>query len=380
LIRCWGHNEFGQLGQNHTVDIGDDELPTPLNSTIDLETMAIALSGTHYSNCAIVTGGTLRCWGYNYYGQLGQGHTNHIGDDEDLSPANTTVTFSAAIVGLSGGYDHICALLDDGGVRCWGVNGFGRLGLGHTQWIGDNEPVDDENSTVALGAKAVEVSAGGHFTCALMESGSVRCWGRNDFGQLGLGHVQAIGDNECLSPQSSTVTLGDVTVVQLTTGANHACALLDDGVLRCWGYNASGQLGAGHTNNLGAISPLTSINTFVPLNGEIVDIQAGGDHTCALMESGDLHCWGRSQLGQLGLGTIESIGDDEVITVDNTHVEFGELRVEAIWVGAEHNCAMLEDTSIRCWGANMSGQLGYGHVNSIGDDEPALLAPALSVF
>src|SRR5690606_11667889 len=142
----------------------------------------------------------------------------------------------------SAAHDHVCAVLEGGDLRCWGRSWDGELGLamGGTVVIGDDE-LPTAVPPIKLGGKALQVSVGVSFVCAVLEGGAVRCWGRNTSGQLGLGHVQVIGDDEHPDSQPP-VKLGG-KALQVATGSQHACALLEGGQVRCWGNNYFGTLG-----------------------------------------------------------------------------------------------------------------------------------------
>jgi alpha-tubulin suppressor-like RCC1 family protein len=200
--------------------------------------------------CALTAGG-VRCWGFNEYGQLGYGHTNNIGDNE--TPASVGyVNLGGTAVQLGAGAEHTCARLEDGRVKCWGRNGDGQLGYGHDFDIGDNE-TPASAGYVDVGGPVLQLAAGARHTCALLSGGRVRCWGRNVDGQLGYGFGSYIGDDE--TPASAgDVDVGGV-VVQLSAGSYHTCAQLDTGRVRCWGRNTSGELGYGHTNPIGTFEP-----------------------------------------------------------------------------------------------------------------------------
>jgi cysteine-rich repeat protein len=149
---------------------------------------------------------------------------------------------ASKVIQLTAGLAHTCALLREGNVRCWGANDGGQLGLGNTSDLRVQKPY--QNGLVQLGAPAAFIVAGGEHTCALMQDSTVRCWGKNGYGQLGLGHTQSIGDDEIPSVSVATVQLG-VAATTIAAGGNVTCALLDGGSVRCWGRNNYGQLGSG---------------------------------------------------------------------------------------------------------------------------------------
>ncbi len=221
-------------------------------------------------------------------------------------------------------YGHSCVIISGGHVRCWGGSPSGELGYGHTNAIGDDEsPASAGN--VDVGGTVTQLAASENHTCALLMGGavtspkksaqstlsyggSVRCWGYNGRGQLGYGHTNAIGDDE--SPASAgDVNVGE-TVIQIATGRNHTCALLTDGSVRCWGYNGRGQLGYGHTNTIGDDESPASAGD-VNVGETVIQIATGRNHTCALLTDGSVRCWGYNGRGQLGYGHTNTIGDDE---------------------------------------------------------------------
>jgi alpha-tubulin suppressor-like RCC1 family protein len=236
----------------------------------------------------------------------------------------------------------------------------GQLGLGHTEQIGDDEPVSAAGH-VPLGGAAVRVVAGAHHACAQLDDGTVRCWGANDEGQLGLGHTDAIGDDE--TPASVDPTSVGGVVVELTAGEAHTCARLDDGAVRCWGANDAGQLGLGHTDVIGdderpdAASPLE-------LGGGPLELVAGARHTCALLGDGRVICWGEGLDGRLGYGDESDVGS----TVSIAEAEAVDLegRIAAsVFIGSSgaSTCVQLDDGAVRCWGLNDVGQLGQGNTD-----------------
>ncbi|HEX8819936.1 MAG TPA: fibrinogen-like YCDxxxxGGGW domain-containing protein, partial [Archangium sp.] len=302
-VRCWGRNDSGQLGYGHSRSLGDDEAPSG-SGYVFFGGRAVELVAGFAHTCALLDTGKVRCWGHNAYGQLGYGHTRPIGDDE--SPASAgDVDVGGPVRHLVAGAWHTCALLESGSVRCWGRNDSGQLGLGHARPMGNESPASA--GAVDVGGSVVQLatSSTSQHTCARLESGAVRCWGRNAHGQLGQGHTRPIGDDETPATAGSVNTGG--LALQVATGAEHTCALLSPGVLKCWGRNESGQLGLGHTASL-STPPGTPMN----LGGTMAfQVAAGAWHTCALPSSGQPRCWGRNTHGQLGLGHTYNLGDNE---------------------------------------------------------------------
>ncbi|QDG53519.1 hypothetical protein FIV42_23070 [Persicimonas caeni] len=369
-IRCWGANLEGELGLGHTRKLGDNEAVNFVDP-LDLGTPArqIAVAGDRDSSfsCALLEGGKVRCWGANAHGQLGYGHTNAIGDDEGLEGLQD-VALGANATQLAAGASkfgsHVCALLEDGTLRCWGSAKFGKLGYGHTNVIGDNE-LPTATGKVATGSKVAAVAAGKYNTCAILEDRSMRCWGWNSEGQLGLGHTENVGDNEIPASVAPVDVGGDVE--QVAVGRRHICAVIEGGDVRCWGWNNHGQLGLGHTDNIGDDETPASVDP-VELASDAQQVVAGELHSCALLDDGGVQCWGDNKFGQLGYGHENPVGD--TATPSTVGKVYLGAKATALAAGAYHTCALLEDGNVRCWGYNEHGQLGYGHSNDIGDNEP----------
>ena len=325
---------------------------------------AVAVGGKH--TCAILDNGAVRCWGDGGYGQLGYGNVNDIGDDEEPASAGD-VNVGGTVVQLAAGFSHTCAQLDSGAVRCWGVGGAGQLGYGNEDDIGDNEEPASAGDVNVEGGNAltvVQLVTGGWHNCALLDNGAVRCWGDGGYGRLGYGNVNDIGDNE--EPASA----GDVnvggTVVQLAAGFTHTCALLDTGAVRCWGYGFYGNLGYGNNDTIGNNEDPASAGD-VNVGGTVVQLAAGGQHTCALMNTGAVRCWGYGFYGQLGYGNTTNVGDSmDPASAGDVNVGGPVVQLAA---GDRHTCALLYTGAIRCWGYGASGRLGYGNTDSIGDNE-----------
>jgi len=319
----------------------------------------------------------------NSNGRLGQGdrfdRTNYPGEIEHtLPPIDLGSDFE--VVKLSSAEQHSCALSRNGLVKCWGVNGAGRLGQGHQDTLGDDSaemgaylaPVD-----LSTESRVSDVSAGRYHSCALFENGGVKCWGGGSEGALGQGDFDDIGDepNE-MGANLPFVYLGEGRTAQsITTGNDLTCALLDTGDIKCWGRY--GPLGQGDENNVNrpgdALLP-------VDLGGgrTALGLASGVRHTCALLDDLTIKCWGGNGYGQLGLGDEEHRGDDPDEMGDALPtVDLGAGRsAVAIMAGAFSSCAILDDTTLKCWGENWAGQLGQGDVNDRGD-EPGEMGDAL---
>src|SRR5437588_790362 len=236
------------------------------------------VSAGAYHNCGLTSGGGVLCWGYNTWGTLGDG--THI---DSPTPAGVS-GLGTGVVAVSGGLEQTCALTSSGGVKCWGGNGHGQVGP--NQGSNSTTPVD----VSGLGGEVVAIGAGRDHTCAVTSSGGVKCWGRNDTGQLGDGTT-------ALRYTPVAVSGLDAGVVSVSGGGAHSCALTSSGAVLCWGWNAYGQLGDGTTT--GSLTPVGVSG----LGTGVVAIGAGYAHTCAAFSGGGVRCWGYNISGQLGNGT-----------------------------------------------------------------------------
>ncbi|RYE73682.1 MAG: RTX toxin, partial [Myxococcales bacterium] len=299
----------------------------------------------------------MRCWGDNRGPLLGYGTGATLRSPAELGP----VELGGKAVQVTTRGDHACARLDTGVVRCWGVGLRGQLGHGNKDDIGDNETAASAGD-VPVGGKATQVSGGDEYTCAVLDSGHVRCWGNGLSGQLGHSKPSIIGDDEPASAAGDVPVEGKVT--QVSASAGHTCALLDSGNIRCWGNNLYGQLGYGDTQNRSASSAAD-----VPVGGKVLQVTAGYYFTCALLDSGNVRCWGNNsyaQLGQYNNATV--IGDNEPASAAGDVPVGG--KVIQISAGEEHVCALLDSGNVRCWGAGYSGALGHGNKQNVGWGEP----------
>jgi cysteine-rich repeat protein len=332
-------------------------------------------AGTYHT--CVLDEGAVRCWGSNGYGQLGYGHTITIGDNE-LPVTAGDVDVGGYVIQIAAGDLHTCALLDTGNVRCWGWGSHGRLGYGSliddlNPNIGDDE-VPADAGDVDVGGRVVQIAAGTYHTCALLDTGAVRCWGAGGFGRLGYGNSLTIGDDE------APATAGDVDVggrvVQIAAGRVHTCALLETAAVRCWGSAAYGQLGYGNILNIGDNETPAEAGD-VNVGERVIRIATGWDHTCAVLETGKVRCWGHGLHGALGYGNTDNVGDDEE-PADAGDVDLGG-SVGQIAAGLYHACARLKNGAVRCWGYGLHGQLGYRNPRDSGDDEPPAEAGDVNV-
>jgi alpha-tubulin suppressor-like RCC1 family protein len=371
-VRCWGSGALGRLGYANTTTIGDNEVPR-VAGDIDVGASVIAVSAGAEHTCALDINGKVRCWGSGSLGRLGYGNVTTIGDNERPSVTGV-VNIGVDVLKLAAGDLHSCVVTFDQLARCWGAGSNGRLGYGNINAIGDNE-LPRAAGDVTVGRFVHDIVAGGDHTCVITDAKAVRCWGSGALGQLGYAAVNDIGDTE------APVVAGDVDVggrvKQLAAGTSHTCALLEDNTIRCWGSGASGRLGYGNINIVGDDETPASLGS-IDVGGGVVEIAAGGSHTCAVLADKTLRCWGNNQFGQLGHGNTESIGDNETPAAKPV-VPVGE-PVDHVWADREHTCVQVEAGGIRCWGRNADGRLGYARIDTIGDNEPASSVGDVAAF
>ncbi len=341
-VKCWGANTVGQIGDSTS---GEDRY-VPVNVTGLTSGVSAVVTGRSHT-CALTTSGGVKCWGYNYYGQLGNSTNTSSNAPVDVTGLTSGVTAIAA------GENHTCAVLDSGGVKCWGYNLTGQLGNG--TGTNSNTPVNvctdgPTCSTLLSGISAV--TAGQNHTCALTTAGGVKCWGYNMEGQLGVGATsyQSLTPVNVCADASCTSSLSGVSAI--TAGLNHTCAIVGGGA-KCWGKNDQGQIGDDSTANRPAPVNVSGLGSGVSF------MNAGYQHTCAIA-SNAAKCWGDNAKGQLGNNSTT----DSDIPVDVSGLSSG---VNAVTGGDPHSCALLSDGLVKCWGGNLHGQLGDGNGGLTGD-------------
>lgn len=329
-VVCWGGNHMGQLGDGTT-----ENRPVPV-AVVGLEDAVEICAGSQHS-CARREGGTVACWGLNY-GRLGDG--THAGRHQPVAMEGVT---DAA--GLACGMDHSCVLRRGGTVACTGFNYAGQLGDGTT--APQTRPVQ-----VAGLTQVVQVAAGTIHTCAVQSSGRALCWGFAGEGRLGDGapisnppHTSGPSDFRPRSPVPVVVTSIE-DAAEVAAGAQHSCLRRRGGTVVCWGFGVI----FGQDGPLGGVESRSS-PVIVDAIEDAAQIGAGFAHSCALLRSGRVRCWGLTGLGRLGAPSDTGHASVEVVGL-NDAVE--------IAVGAGHSCARRLSSEVVCWGINRYGQLGDG--------------------
>ncbi|MCC5950510.1 MAG: hypothetical protein JJU45_00290 [Acidimicrobiia bacterium] len=240
--------------------------------------------------------------------------------------------------GVAAGGDHTCVLTSEGAVICSGAGESGQLGDGST--VDANRPVEVIEAGAGPLTDATAVAAGATHSCAV-RGGTVSCWGAGSLGQIGDG---SFTQRTRATPASA---LGLVDATTITAGANHTCVLLADATVSCWGDDAAGQTGSGTPGGT------TAQPTPVAGLAGVTAVAAGANHTCALLADATVSCWGDDAAGQTGSGTPGG-------TTEQPAVVAGLSGVVAIAAGANHTCALLDTAAVSCWGDNAAGQTGTG--------------------
>ena len=294
--------------------------------------------GGYKHSCALINDnkGTVKCWGLNDYGQLGTSSSIV----QISTSSQIIVNGLGNVTAIAAGYNHSCALIDNSTVKCWGDNYSGQLGTS-TSIITTPSPIE------VLGLSNVQSIALGHYhSCALIYDGTVKCWGSNYSGQLSTSTITST------SSPISVSGIGTTTAISL--GYNHTCALLENKKVKCWGNNIYNQLGTSTSYSQNHLP----VEVYGLSN--IKSISSGGDHSCALTNNREVLCWGKNEnAGQLGTSTvIVPIATSTPIQVNISGT------ATSISAGYNKSCALLDNSTVKCWGGNDYGQLGTSTIIS----------------
>ncbi|MEK6628571.1 MAG: hypothetical protein AABY53_08085 [Bdellovibrionota bacterium] len=320
-----------------TVRVTDSAASTSDSAVTVIKPVDIKVG--QYFVCALYNEGSVKCWGQNGYGQLGLGTNTSVGDGAtEIGGANLFVNLGAGrtATSIAVGLDHVCALLDNATVKCWGRNTYGQLGKGDINNLGDGpNEMGDNLAAISLGTgrTATAVYAFAYISCAKLDNASVKCWGRNNYGQMGIGNIAG-----------TNVSLGD----------------------------GAGEMG----DSLAALS-LGTGRTATKLVG-------GVSHVCALLDNSTVKCWGRNDRGQLGKGNLLSLGDGasemgDFLTAVNIDGTSGGARTATdVIAGYNHVCVSRDNATMICWGEADFGELGDGDLGDgeIGDEAGEMAAIA----
>ncbi len=324
-LKCWGDNQYGQLGIGNQLD---KTTPTSVSS---LSSAVTYVTAAYYSSCAIKSG-TIYCWGYNDNGQLGDGSTSNA-------------TNPAAVLGLSSNMvkvegsstgKHYCGLTELGTIKCWGDNTTNGQ-LGNNSTTDSSTPVSVVDSNGDALSEVVDIAVGGSHSCAITSNLNLYCWGYNGYGQLGIG-------NTSIKLVPSLVSGSSASAKLVWAGTTHTCALINS-TLKCWGHGGNGRLGTGFTAD--ETTPSTVVGLSTPSIASI-----GNSNSCSISTAGALKCWGNNNdYGQVGNGSSTDQSSPVAVSLSNI-VDLG--------VGGFTTCAINSSDSTYCWGFQGDGQLGNG--------------------
>lgn len=315
-VKCWGRGDEGQLGNGES----EDQLVTVDVVGLTAGVARVSAGGSH--TCALTQAGSIKCWGSNYGGNLGNGS-----EARQLVPVDVE-GLTEPVTSLAAGASHTCARLASGAVKCWGMNDYGQLGDGTYE----NRTTPVGVVGLSTGAAAVATGPWALHTCAIMESGAASCWGENSGEQLGSGSFP--GDGTSNTPRE---VLGRSGIVAMAM-ADYTCALLaPQGTIDCWGIDA------------------VYLDSSEGLTSGFAGIAVGAVHMCGLTLSGGAKCWGSNNHGAVGDGSSE---------YRDTPVDVTGLTrdVAIVAAGFIHSCAFLNTGGVRCWGEGEHGQLGNNDV------------------
>ncbi|MBC7457310.1 MAG: hypothetical protein H7235_03470 [Bdellovibrionaceae bacterium] len=316
-LKCWGNNLYGQLGDGSQTD---RLLPT----VIDVGTVYTQVSVGAEHTCGISSTNILKCWGRNNFGQLGLGNT--------IDSSNPVAVAATLYASISIGGNSSCAIASSGQLRCWGYNGYGSLGDNTT--ANRNVPTD-----INVGTLYKTISMGAISTCGTTNADDLKCWGNNQYGQL--------GDGTTVNKMIPTFIDSGVAYKKISSSllaSFYTCGLTTTDKIKCWGANQYGQLGDGTTTT-------HSLPIAINVSKNYSDLAVGYVHTCAIEKlTGQLSCWGKNEFGQLG---------DYTTTTRTSEVSSDTGRIySSISLGYNYTCGRTDKNLLRCWGRNDYGQIG----------------------
>ena len=354
-MKCWGSNYGAFLGMGSQG--GNSHTPVSVN---DVDSSSCCLTNVTETSpdgrhtAALTENGEIYVWGEDYSGQVGHGHISCFGVcNQPHGPS--VMPGSRTFLTVATGVWHTCAITEpDMALWCWGENEDGQLGTGDN--MDRNAPTQIE---LPQGRHPVSINAGWASTCVVLDNGSGMCWGKNDFGHLGDGTY-----NDRNEPTPISVLPSNRSLVAMDLGAGHTCGILDDGMVHCWGNGtfsnstSGGRLGDG-TDTSSTYPRAVSL----PVGRTAISIDAGIDHTCAILDDSSAVCWGLNAQGQLGDGTTTNSTTPVSVSMPSG---LGVAEISAGWI---HSCAVATNASVYCWGYHGEGALGLGE--DVDSDVPA---------
>ena len=339
-VKCWGSNWWGQHGIGAALE---SATTYPVETaTLGNNRYVIDIASGSDHTCAVLDNYDMKCWGSGSGGKLGTGSSS-----TSLLP--TLVTFntpySMDFAKVSVNDRNTCAVLTNGSAACWGDGNNNLFPSGNTVAM-HPELID----SFGQAGNATQISVGYNFACVLLDTGNVSCWGNNDYGQIGDGTT-----TDRSSPTAINSLNLNSSAISVGAGSHHACTLLSNGSVLCWGQGSSGKLGSGSTQNI----PNPTFVSDFGLNRTAIDLSVSQSGACVVLNDSTISCWGNNAQGRLGDGSFT----DSTTPVNLQNFTHG-LKVKRVFTTSESTCAMFDDASMRCWGQNVLGQLGDGTITN----------------
>ena len=379
-VYTWGRNEYGQLGNgvtatNSPVPVAVKTAGTPMEGKT-----IVQISAKVWYALALASDGTVYSWGFNSWGQLGNGTSgtaNNASAPVAVKTAGTPME-GKTIVQVAAGATHSLALATDGTIYAWGKNEYGQLGNDSTT----NSPVPVAVKTAGTpmdGKTIIQIHAGYEHSLALASDGTVYAWGRNNSGQLGKN--DATDTHIPAAVQTLGTPMAGKVIVQLAAGNSQSMALASDGTVYTWGWNQYGQLGNGTTTN--SRIPVAVVTTGTPLAGKTISqIAAGNAHALAMTDDGAIYSWGWNQYGQLGNGTTTNSRIPVAVVTTGTPLA-GKTIIQITSGGSPNSLVLADDGAMYTWGWGQYGQLGDSTIGTdakvpvaVSTTPPSALAPS----
>ena len=379
-----------------SLDYTELELgPDSRSSSIDNTQVATIEVGLDHA-CAIGTAGQMKCWGDGTNGKTGHENTDDYGDQSEemgqylmFTDGGDGLTFDD----VSAGNRFTCGLMSDASVKCWGSNEFlgsnagvagsGSLGDGYLEMGEGLQKVNlGDWNVYNMGVPVLGICYGMQ-TTAMQHGGLVQGSDVHEFGQLGIGSTEDIGDEA--GEMGSSMTLVDLpsdrTATQISAGHNSTCAILDNGRLSCWGFGSYGMLGSEDTNHLGDSADEVGEDMHILDLGQypngtpllVDDISVGHHHACAITDGGSdanqMKCWGSGIGGALGSENQDNLGDGQFeMGILLPFLDLGTgIQPISVEAGESFTCALMNTTEVKCWGSGLDGRTGQGVSGQLGD-------------
>ena len=362
-VKCWGYGLSGELGNGANFS---SSTPVDVHKSLSDPSLLdgiTAISSSNSHTCALTAGKHVKCWGNGSEGRLGNGANSSSSTPVDVHTSSSDFSPLGGITAISSSNSHTCALTEGKHVKCWGIREIGGRGS-----LFNKTPIDIrvglEGSDLLSDITAV--SSGGYYTCALRGDSSVKCWGSGKEGKLGIGYIPHYsGPVSVYRSQEDSPLLEGIRAI--SSGYHHTCALMASSLVKCWG-----NFGLGNGEMPQSLTPVdvhTSSSNFSPLSGVIAvssgySHTTGDSHTCVLTREGYVKCWGDGTDGQLGNNKEVSSS----LTPVDVHTSLSDSsplgNITAVSSGGNHTCVITRERHVKCWGDGAGGQLGNGQVSS----------------